>query len=99
MACARWRHIQVNKFFNRHHVGKVVAHRVHIIEAVAHHSGLGIGLGFHVLLDTGMQKADIRNAIDDGFAVKLEQEAQDTMRGRMLRAHVQEHGFAGQRAF
>jgi hypothetical protein len=93
------RHIQVNQFFNRHHVSKVIAHRVHIIKAVAHHGSLGISLGFHVLLNTCMQKTDIRNAIDDGFAIELEQEAQDAMRGRMLRAHVQEHGFAGQRAF
>ena len=88
------RHIQVNQFLDRHTIRQVVAHRVHVIEAVGHHFGLLIGLGFHVLFDAGVQETDIGNAVDDDLAIQLQQQAQHAVRGGMLRAHVQQHGFA-----
>ena len=54
------------------HIGKVVAHLVHIIQAVAHHFSLDIGLGFHVLFNAGVQVADIRDGIEDRFAIEFQ---------------------------
>ena len=67
-----FRHIQIDQFFNRHNIGKVVAHIVHIIEAVAHHFCLEIGLGFHVLFNARVQVTDLRDGIDDRFSVELQ---------------------------
>jgi hypothetical protein len=44
--------------------------------------------------DAGVQKADVRNAIDHRLAIQFEQETQHAMRGRVLRPHVQEHRLA-----
>ncbi len=90
--------IQPDQLFNSQRVGQVVPERIHIIQPVAHHFGLLVGLGFHIFFDAGMQKADVGNGIDDGFAVQFEQHPQNPMRGGMLRAHVQEHRFAAQGA-
>ena len=40
-------------------------------------------------------EADFGNQVHDLFAVKLEDDAQDAVRARMLRPHVQEDEFAG----
>ena len=58
-----------------------------------------VGLGFDVLLDARMQEADIGQAGDDLFAIQLEQQAQDAMRAGVVRAHVEQQGFAAQRPF
>ena len=41
-----------------------------------------------VLLDAGVQVADDRAGLGDGLAVELQHEAQHAVRGRVLRAHV-----------
>ena len=41
-----------------------------------------------------MQVADVRNAAHDGLAVEFEHEAQDAVRGGMLRPDVDEHVLA-----
>jgi hypothetical protein len=38
-----------------------------------------------------VQVADIRLALHDVFAVKLEQQAKHTVSGRVLRSHVEDH--------
>ena len=88
------RHIQVHQFLHRHRVGQVVADRIHIIQPVRHDFGLLVRFGFHVLLDAGMQETDVGDAVDHRLAIQFEQQAQHTMRGGVLRAHVQQHGFA-----
>ena len=41
-----------------------------------------------------MQETDVGNAVDHRLAIQFEQQAQHAMRGGVLRAHVQQHGFA-----
>jgi hypothetical protein len=65
MAWARGGTSRSNQLFDRQAVGQVVADGVHVIQAVGHHLGLLVGLGFHVLLDAGVQEADIGDAVDD----------------------------------
>jgi hypothetical protein len=38
-----------------------------------------------------MQVTDVRPDADDGFAVEFQQEPEHTMRGRVLRPHVEDH--------
>jgi hypothetical protein len=46
-----------------------------------------------VFLETPVQISDMRDAINDNFAINNNFEPQYTMRGRMLRTHVNNHFF------
>ena len=98
-AWARGGHVQVDQFFDRQRVGQVVADRVQVVQPVGHHLGLLVGLGFHVLLDAGVQETDIGDAVDHDLAVQFQQQAQHAVRGGMLRTHVQQHRLAAHRPF
>jgi hypothetical protein len=44
------------------------------------------------MTDAGMQKANVWGDIDDGFAVKLDHEAQHTVGAGVMWPHVEHHG-------
>ena len=67
---------------------------IQVIQAVGHHLGFVIGLGFHVLLDAGVQEANIGDAVDDLFAIQLQQQAQHAVGAGVLRTHIQQHRLA-----
>ena len=50
-----------------------------------------IELGLAGFLDAGVQIADLGADADDDFAVDLDDQAQHAVRGRVLRAHVEDH--------
>ena len=88
---------QLQQFFNRQAVAEIVMHRAEVIDAVSERHHLLIKLCLAGLLDAGVQKADVRCDANHHFAVNFQHQTQNTVRGRMLRAHVQNHGavFAG----
>jgi len=92
------RDVEPDQLLDRQDIDQDVAHRVEVVHPVGHHAGLGVRLGFHVLLDAGMQEADIGDAVDDPLAVELEQQTQHAVRARMLRTHVEQHRLALQGA-
>ncbi len=92
------RHVKLRQLLNREAVHKVVAHVIEVVHAVSHDQGALILLGFHVLLDTGVQIADIGNAVHNRLTIQFKHEAQHAVRTGMLRSHVEDHGLAGQRA-
>ncbi len=66
----------------------LLVHRRDIVETVEIGNGLQIGLRLDQLLGAAVQKADMRiDALDD-FAIELENETQNTVRGRVLRSEV-----------
>ncbi len=50
-----------------------------------------VSLDLEFLFDAGVQIADIRLALDDGFAIEFQQQPQHAVRRRMLRPHVEDH--------
>src|SRR5437870_446680 len=46
-----------------------------------------------LLLDPGVEVADVRVDVDDDLAVDLDAQPEHAVRGRVLRAHVDPHGF------
>ena len=50
-----------------------------------------VELGLAGLLDAGVQIADLRVEADDDLAVDLQHQAQNAMRGRVLRPHIDDH--------
>ncbi len=93
------RDIKSHQFLNRQAIGEVVPEVVEVVHPIGHDQGLLVGLGFHVLLNPGVQEPDIRDAVNNFLAVELEQQPQDTVRTGVLRSHVQQHGLAGEGAF
>ena len=53
---------------------------------------------FRMLLETSMQVTDMRDNVDNHFPIDNELEAQHTVRGRVLRAHVDDHLLGSQRS-
>ena len=87
-----WRHLQLQQLFNRQNVAEVVRHRTEVVDAVGHRHDLLIELCLAGLLDAGVEKADVGHYAEYGLAIDLKHQAQHAMRGRVLRAHVQNHG-------
>ena len=85
------RDFQTEQLFHRQAIAQVVGERRQVVHAVGESHRLLVGLDFEFLLDAGVQEADIGLALHDGFAIKLQQQAQHTVRGRVLRAHVERH--------
>src|SRR5665811_1803882 len=69
-------------------VGRLVEQRREVVHAGAERHALGPGAELHALLDTGVQVPDARLGLGDGLAVELDDHAQDAVRGRVLRTHV-----------
>ena len=94
MYCA-FGYLQAEKFFDGKAIDEVISQRVQVIHAIGERDRLGISLVFATLLDTGVQIADIGVGGNDVFAVQFQQYAQHTVRGRVLRSHVEDHCFGG----
>ena len=87
------RNFQPEQFFDRQHVAEIVGHRAQVVDAVGQRHYLLIKLGFAGLLNAGVQKSDVGHDAHNIFAIDLQHQAQHAVRRRMLRAHVQDHGF------
>jgi hypothetical protein len=90
------RDVQLDELLDRQAVDQVVADRVQVVRPIGHDQGLGVGLGLHVLLDPGVEEADVRDAAHHSLAVELQQETQHAVRAGMLGPHVEQHGLARQ---
>ncbi len=89
------RRLDAQQLLDRQDVAQIVGHRRQVVHPVGHDQRLGVGLGLHVLFDAGVQEADIRGQIDDGFAVQLHQQAQHAVGAGMLRPHAEQHVLFG----
>ena len=87
--------LEAEELFHRQGVGGVVGHRTEIVDAVGERRDLGVELGLGGLLDAGVEVADVGGEGDDGLAVDLEDQAEDAVGRRVLRAHVEDHGLGG----
>ncbi len=91
---AAGRQFPTHQLLNREGVGDVVCERRQVIEPVRVRNELVV---LHVLGDffiAAMQVTDIRSRLGDRLAIQFEHEAQNTMRRRMRRSHVEDHFFA-----
>ena len=95
MYCARLGTSRPEQFFDRQAVGQIVRQRRKIIHAVGNRDGLRIGQRFGGFFDSRVQISDIHVRLDDGFPIQFEQHAQHAVRGRVLGAHVEDHGLFG----
>jgi hypothetical protein len=83
------RHFHADQLFDGHHIGVLVAHHRHIVETVHIRHGLQEGLVFGQFFGAAMQQADVRVGALNHFAVQLQNQAQHTVRRRVLRTKVQ----------
>jgi hypothetical protein len=74
---------------DREHVGVLVAHHRHVIQAIHVADRLVERLGFGEFLGAAMQEADVRIGALHDLAVHLQDQAQHAVRGRMLRTEVE----------
>jgi hypothetical protein len=84
------RHVDADQLLDRHHVGVLVAHHRHVVEAIHVRHALQERARLGELLCGAMQEADVRVRPLDDFAVQLEHQPQHAVGRRMLRAEV--HG-------
>ena len=63
-------------------------HRRHVVEAIEIRQVLQIGPAFHQLLGPAVEKSDVRVAPLDDFAVEFQDQSQNAVSGRMLRAEI-----------
>ncbi len=82
---------EAEKLFDGQAVAEIVGERIEIVDAIGERNDLLIELGLAGFLDAGVQIADLRPNADDDFAVDLNDQAQHAVRGRVLRAHVEDH--------
>ncbi len=65
--------------------------RVQVVLAIGPRDDLVVLAVLADLLEPAVQVADVRDAADDRLAIELEHEPEHAMRGRVLRADVDEH--------
>ena len=83
------RHLDTHQFFDGQAVSVLVTHHGHIVQTVHVRQGLDEGLAFGQFLGAAMQQADMRVGTLYHFTIQLQNQAQYTVRGRVLRAEVQ----------
>jgi hypothetical protein len=76
------------QLLHREAVRGLLEQRGDVVHAGAERHALGPGAELHVLLDAGVQVADARSGLGHRLAVDLEHEPEHAVRGRVLRAHV-----------
>ena len=88
MYWARARSFHVQQLLDRFAVAQAVRDRRHVVHAI--HVGIehGVGAVLGDLLHAAMQVADHAFGAQNFFAVQLQDDAQHAVRGRVLRAHV-----------
>ncbi len=84
------RRLDAHQGLDRAHVGVLVAHHRHVIQAIHVADRLVERLGLGQLFGTTVQQTHVRVGAHDGFTVHFQDQAQHTVSGRMLRAEV--HG-------
>ena len=82
------RHFDAEQLFNRHHVGVLVGHHRHVVEAVHVRHRLQECLVLGEFLGRAMQQSDVRVSAFDDFAVQLQHQSQHAVGRRMLRPEV-----------
>src|ERR1019366_6307297 len=82
------RDFKAEQFFNRKAESMFLIHRRDIIEPVEIRHILQIGARLHQLFGAAMKETNMRIDTLDDFAVEFEDQPQDAMRGRMLRAKI-----------
>jgi len=83
--------LELQQFFNGQAVAKIVCHGAEVVDAVGQGNNLLVKLRFAGLFDPGVQVSDLGIEADNNLAVNFEDEAQYSVRGRVLRSHVQDH--------
>ncbi len=78
------------QFFDRQHIGMLVAHHRDVVQPIHVRQSLQKGLVLGEFLGGAVQQSDVGIGAFDHLAVQLQHQAQHTMRGRMLRPEV--HG-------
>ena len=84
---------QPQKLFHRQHVTEIVVHRSQVIESVGQGQHLMISPMLGELLDTTVQKADVRDRFHHCLAIQLQNQAQHPVSRGMLGTHIDGHGF------
>ena len=82
------RDVHAQQLLDRKAEGVLLVHRRDVIEPVQIRHVLKVGAGLHQLLGAAVQQADVRIDARDQLAVPLEHEAQNAVRGRVLRAEI-----------
>ena len=85
---AATRHLDAQQLFGRKAKGVFLVHRGDIVEPVEIRDRLQIGLLLDQLLGAAMQEADMRIDALDHLSVQFQDEAQNSVSGRMLRSEV-----------
>ena len=80
-----------DKLFGGEAETEIVRERREVVNPVGERDALRIGFGFARLFDAGMQVADLGPGREDDFSVELQHHAQNAMRGRVLRTHIEDH--------
>src|SRR4030095_7009395 len=89
-----WRNFPVHQFFHRQGVSDIVGQRREIIETVSVGNKLVV---LHVLGDffvATLKERDVRGRFDDELSIKLEDQSQHPVSGRVRWSHVEHHLFA-----
>ena len=84
----RYRH--ADQFFNGAHVGVIVRHGAHVIQAIRMRNDLHVMEPFGELFHAAMQIPHIGNGFGDSLAVQFQHHPQDAVRAGMLRSHVEQ---------
>jgi len=85
------RNFQVEQFFHRQAPAQVIGKRRQVIHAIGQRDRLLIRLLLELLFDAGVQVADIRLALHHRLAVQFDHQPQHSVRGGVLRSHVEDH--------
>ena len=77
--------------FHAHRPHVFAVHGSHVVHAVHKRDGLVVGQRFGVFFKAAVQVADVRHHINHGFAIGHHFQPQHAVRGRVLRANVDDH--------
>ena len=85
------RHIQAHHLLDRLDPNKSIGDCGNVVQTIPVRRDHRVHAVFGNLFHAAMQVADIAIEIDHGLAVELQHHAQNSVRGRMLRPHVERH--------
>ncbi|KPC00018.1 Uncharacterized protein AC506_1613 [Pseudomonas syringae pv. maculicola str. M6] len=84
-------HLDARQLLDREHVRQVVHHAAEVIDTVGVRDEAVPGLTLGHFLGTTVVVTNVRNAVDDFFAVQLQDDAECTVSRRVVRPQVEEH--------
>ncbi len=85
------RHGDPGQFFHRQHVWHLVDAAAEVFDTVGVRDVAVPGLAFAHFLRAAVVVADVRHAVDDLFAIQLQNNTECAVSGRVVRAEVEEH--------